>query len=127
MIIKKETIKEQLAKKIDEFSSDKFSHFSSLLTALKSIVDLDVNNLPSITQINIFADYAPRGQPKVHYTAIFNKNNKSVVYDGVTYQSANQAMGFIRESVGVTAGQRAGVFWKYLDDASNTKPLSDLL
>ncbi|MBY0244764.1 MAG: AAA family ATPase [Sphingobacteriaceae bacterium] len=93
---------------------------------LSSIVEHEQSSLIN-NEIAIFADYAPRGQPKVHYTAIFNKDNKSVVYDGVTYQSANQAMGFIRESVGVTAGQRAGVFWKYLDDASNTKPLSDLL
>lgn len=78
-------------------------------------------------QINIFADYAPRGQPKVRYPAIFNKNDKSVAYDGVTYQSANKAMRAIRESVGIKAGQRAGLFWKYLDDASNTKHLSDLL
>jgi predicted ATP-dependent endonuclease of OLD family len=117
--IKKDTVKEHLAKKIDGFSADKFNHFSSLLTVLKSTVDLDVSNLLSATQLNIFADYVPRGQDKVHYDAIFDRIDKSVTYNGNKYVSADKAMRAIRESVGIKTGQRAGFFWKYLNQETN--------
>jgi hypothetical protein len=89
------------------------------LTVLKSTVDLDVSNLLSATQLNIFADYVPRGQDKVHYDAIFDRIDKSVTYNGNKYVSADKAMRAIRESVGIKTGQRAGFFWKYLNQETN--------
>lgn len=125
--IKKDTIKELLVKKIDEFSVDKFNHFASLLVALKNIVDLGKATLLSSTQIDIFADYGPRGQQKSHYKAIYNIVSKSVNYNGHIYSSADKAMRAIRESVGIKTGQRAGLFWKYLNEDGTPRPLSDFL
>jgi predicted ATP-dependent endonuclease of OLD family len=125
----KDSLKSRLSKpeKLQNYKKEDFNNFKVLLEQLSEII-LAVNPsniveaaaliLPA-NQINIFADYAPRGQDKVRYKAIFDRTDKSVTYNGNKYISADKAMRAIRESVGIKTGQRAGLFWKYQNQETN--------
>ncbi|TXI93816.1 MAG: DUF4357 domain-containing protein [Neisseriales bacterium] len=148
-------VKGMLADKSNSFSKSDFVEFKKLFDIVNEIADLNnstpigvhidvvkslepqsnsnIQNsliIPANNQLNIFADYGPRGHPRNRYDAIFDKTDKSVLYNGEKYSSANQAMVFIRKEANNGAsigGVQAGVFWKYLNEDGAPRPLSDFL